>query len=507
MVEGPAEVYYARRPTPRQYRPLIYENQRPRLENVSEATTFVENSWMHHENEPARSDPRLKIQPKPSRELVLPSVEDCLPNAKDQQVLVGNAYQAMDTSEPSKGTREPVQQLASRVMYIDSYEEAPHTKRRKMDKPYVWGSERQTNMGFSHDKEEYHDSHHGRAANVNHHDDVAPYDLDKRIVQLPPREARDHSNPERYSQVLPENPIVNNHLVERLPSGQSKVDHLPPRVSGQSQSLTSSAAFYPVHEPDSFISSHVSAPEYREVATVPYPPHHATVYEHSGPTKPALQRNRLSPRRSEDMREEMPRYFRHLAIDPGADGNYSVDRNGDMKDERRRRDSFQAPGLTYLPERSDGDMYTKGVKERWYGPARDEDMTLGSMRQQQPVSKHNQRGIEQNAAMIAQYAPQQIERDRVRSFELESSYDRSRVANWFATLQKMRSFNLTNTKTRDRNTRSWVLPPDAGASNSLPDDRYGTRNGGKENTRPFTQVYNDVNARIRRPPGEIVILD
>ena len=443
VVEGPVEVYYSRRPEPHGYK-QIYNDQPPPLENVSENTTFVKDARMYHENDYARYDPSFTIPPERHPGLVLPSVEGGLPNAKDQQAFVRNSYQHMDASEPFKGNREAVQQPAPPIMYIASDEEAPSTKRRKMNDPHLSGGERRNNILPVHDREDYHDTHYRRAVDVYCQEEVAPYVLDKRIVQLPPREIREYNNSETRSQTLPERRQVSNYLVDRLLGGQSKVRHLPPEISEQSQSLRSSAASHLVSGHDTFVSSHVSAPEYREVPASHYSPHRASAsFERNGRTNPDLQATRLSPGRFEEVRGEMPRHFRNLAIDPGTGGNSTIERNADMKSERRIRDSSQAPGLMYLPTRSDGNMHNKGIQERQYR-AVDNDLSTSRSMQQQLVSRHGQRSSEQDKAMFAQYTPQHIERDTGGSFGRDSSDRRSRVTNWSGILRKTRSFDLAD---------------------------------------------------------------
>lgn len=423
MREQPNGVYYIQRPGSQLYESGSFENIIHPIRTRGENTRFVKLTETGSDRDQTHYAPIFEESARRPSGLILPSIEGGIFDAKDQKVPFSTSQR---TDRQLSDRREPLQQRAPSLFYVGNDGEQPHTKRRKVNEErHLKEQQPNTILVPLNGREGYSEMHSLPAAAS--HEDVPPFVLDKRIVQLPSRELKSYKDGRGCSQMLPKHGHFDDHTVHRMPPEQIETSYVIPEISGHSHSPRRSTAFHPVHDRKSPILFNGSAPVPREAPdSVSFPHHGSSTAGDGGRINSGLYGIKQIPRHFEEVPGQVQRDLRNLVIDPSPCLRQDVGMSVDIQSER---DLLEAPGTVYLPVRTGEDTRADAVEERRKQVVYTEPMLSRSPRQRL-VNQTDLRPIQQDIAMYEQCAHQRMEHEGSGYFGQHAPRPLPRRSDW-----------------------------------------------------------------------------
>ena len=315
---------------------------------VDEDIGFVKNAAMGYENTHAHRIAPVKVPPGGDFETILPSIEDNFATANIQQAPLYDMTQRENAPQRYKHERQIVQQPAPSLV-LGGNEEQPHVKRRRFDDQHWLDENRPSTILVPLNHGVNYSSKHSRPAGSMYAGDTLPLFLDKRIVQLPPRDATRYEDIEGRSKVSSRSKGVEDYPIYRVSREQDQVHRLKPKIPGMPQSPKCFAASYPLHDNESPISSNFSAPLYPEVLD-PCPSLHYVpgIAGADGRVSSNLAVAQRPLRQLEEVHSQVQRDFRDLGLDSSPRWNQENGVQVDAQSKSRSYASSHALGLTQL---------------------------------------------------------------------------------------------------------------------------------------------------------------
>ena len=358
--------YYTELPEPRTYSHSDHYRQplpvRPRVDHPR----LVHRSEKGREHEHAHFDPSREILPHRHSDLILPSIEGSFSHAPDQQMAVPDLHQRVNTiKERQWDGREPLQQHSSSLVHVDDDGDSSRVKRRKVYDQYTLNEQNPSRMLIPLDNREGHSSiAFGPSAAVSV-EDTAPFVLDKRIVQLPPRQAKRYGAGQSRIQNLPQLVDIENQPVHRMPRQQENRPVANSERFGGPRSPRKSSAFHPSLARKSPVSSKVPTRLYHHIPEPQFSSLKVSVTnEERDQVYPESHVINHPPQHYESMRGQVQRDFSKLAIDPKSHRDYDFSVNLDEQPKFSTWDSSHTPALAYMPARHEEDMRADNNERR-----------------------------------------------------------------------------------------------------------------------------------------------
>lgn len=355
-VEEPTRAYSVRQANSRHPDGDTFGSEPIYTRNPLEDTRFVTSQELRCEIHDTSYPHPIATSARRQSELVLPSIEGDVPNAKDQQILTPNQLHCVDDF-PERNTerRERLRQRASSMNLLDGDE--PQMKRRRIDdrQPLDDCQQRTVLVPLHYGVQESPRMLAGHAETV-YYDDVPPMILDKRIIKLPPRKAERYENDQGRIHFMTPHRHAENQSFHQMTGKEFGPHYVNTEVHGWPQSPKSSIAFPPVYDHQSPILLNTSAPSYREVIDQGSSSLLTSAVDEGGARSipdPYASRGHLH--RFEDEGKEMRAKFRDLELDPQHHRNHDKATILDMNTRRPVQAMLQGHRTTYVPISSQTD--------------------------------------------------------------------------------------------------------------------------------------------------------
>jgi len=451
------------------------------------------------------------IWPRRSPDVALPSIEGGLASPTNQQTpprkhTQQNApFALVDVTH-----RVMPQSLVPANFHRSTYEEPPPGKKPKIDdQGYIESQNKERIVLIPLDDRNGYHAMRQRSAEAARDIRVQWQGLDKRIVQLPPRNAAAGSqDPQGHVQIVSHSGQTEDRSIHQLPHAHFQVPLTSAEARGQPQSLLSSDAGQSVYgrqSPSSFSASE-TAPSYREVHEFrPFSPHASgnvgsgeRAFASSRPVVERLQR-------FDDAGREVRNDLRDLTIDDRHSRDHDSDMAGDLAARRVVYAPEQAaPANLYGFSGPQEDVYMERRQEHTLR-ARVDMLPQSGSNQYQPIAYNQlyQPGDRRNERAV-QYIPMQVGQKSADPFarRLPRSVPLSDAQPWSDL----------------RLSSSWLSPADPLLSRNFDtghqdrplymreDDRVSSTNGRLENGRPIHHDYEDHRRLSRRAPEDVIVL-
>jgi len=391
---------------------------------------------------------RLESPLRRHPELILPSIEGGLPNARDQQAVNPHHHQGMnDFTQRHTDNREMLRPRALSVVYLD--EEERQTKRRRIldQQPLDDHHPRTVLIPLHYGAEDYQGMTTGPAKAV-YYENVPLSALDKRIIPLPPRDARRYEDDQRRIQTITHNRDVENRSVHQMPGEEYQPRYENPEVPAQPQSPKRSLAFQPVYDQQSPILFNASAPSYREVLDQRPAPRHTSGVEKGGArvfSDSYAVRSR--PQYYDDVGRDMRANFRNLEVDPQKHHDHEIRSNGDMNNGRPVHAYSQGPGIAYLPRSFQTDSSVLDRERHRQMLVQDNPFESRHVQQQYSLQDRVAGPSEWRVPVNAHLTSRQVEKATTNPFRGHSSASmaNSAAVQWSGLRYDSRTFHYANT--------------------------------------------------------------
>ena len=358
--------YYTELPEPRTYSHSDHYCQPLPVRARFDHPRLVHRPEKGREHEHAYFDSPRETLPQTHSDLILPSIEGSYSHAPDQQITVPDLHRRVDTIiERQWDGREPLQQHSSSLVHVDDDGDSSRVKRRKVYDQYTLNEQNPSRMLIPLDNREGHSSiAFGPSAAVSV-EDTAPFVLDKRIVQLPPRQAKRYGDGQSRRQNLPQLVDIENRPVHRMPRQQENRPVATSERFGGPRSPRNSSAFHPSHARKSPVSSkaptrlhhHIPEPQFSSLEV-------SVTNEERGQVYPESHVINHPPQHYESMRGQVQRDFSKLAIDPKSHRDYDFSVNLDEQPKFSTWDYSHTPALVYMPARHEEGMHAENNERR-----------------------------------------------------------------------------------------------------------------------------------------------
>lgn len=453
----------------------------------------------------------LQVSSHRHSELILPSIEGGLPTAPDQQSVSSQQLHGVnDFIQQRTDNREILRERAFSVVHLD--EKEPQTKRRRINdqQPLDDPQPRTVLIPLDHGAENYPLMKTGRAQAM-HYQNMSPLALDRRMIQLPPREVRRYEDNQGRIQVMTQNGHVDNLSVYQMPREELQLRHVNHEVSARPQFPNRSAAFQAVYDQQSPIFFSDSATSYHEVSDQ-RPSSHDTSRVDEGDARAFSATNafRSGPQRFDDVGRDMREVFRNLEIEPERYHEVNVNINRDMNNGRPVHSSLQVSGTTYLPRSPLTDLPVLDRRAWRQGPMNGESIESRHVQQQHSIQNRAAVPSEWRVPVSAQFTCQEAEKATMNPFRGHTSASMTNPAavHWSALRIVTHTFaHADTTMSRNRGTQPYEAASMTHAGNALPQTRANTNHTGSGNVRPGAQSYRSPGLLKSRLPGEVVVLE